>query len=59
LEDQFNDLSASLITSDEVVNTQRKIQEIEKKMDENKEEIQKCNVLSLSEWAMAHKSFQL
>jgi uncharacterized protein (DUF885 family) len=41
LEDQLNDLSVRSITSDELVNTQRKIQEMEKNMDENKEEIQK------------------
>jgi flagellin-specific chaperone FliS len=33
LEDQLNDWSARSITSDELVNTQRKIQEIEKNME--------------------------
>jgi hypothetical protein len=34
LEEQLNDLSARSITSDELVKSQRKIQEMEKKMDE-------------------------
>jgi hypothetical protein len=39
LEDKLNDLSVRSITSDELVNTQRKIQDMEKenKMDENQE----------------------
>jgi uncharacterized protein (DUF885 family) len=48
LEDQLNDLSARSIKSDELVNTQRNIQEMEKKMeqmennmDENKKDMKK------------------
>jgi DNA anti-recombination protein RmuC len=39
LEEQLNDLSARSITSDELVSTQRKLQEMEKKMDENENDI--------------------
>jgi hypothetical protein len=39
LEEQLNDLSARSITSDELVSTQRKLQEMEKKMDENENAI--------------------
>jgi chromosome segregation ATPase len=48
LDEQLNDLSVRSITSDELVNTQRKIQEMEKKMekmenkmDENKNDMKK------------------
>jgi hypothetical protein len=39
LEEQLNDLSAKSITRDELVNSQRKIQEMDEKTNENKNEM--------------------
>jgi predicted nucleic acid-binding Zn-ribbon protein len=40
LEDQLNELSARSITSNDLVNTQRQIQHMENKMNENKEHME-------------------
>jgi hypothetical protein len=41
LEDQLNELSAKSITSNDVVNTQKKIQEMENTMNDNRENMEK------------------
>jgi len=47
LEDQFNDLSVRKITSDELVKTQRKVQEMQNKMDEMKKSIKSIETILL------------
>jgi hypothetical protein len=47
LEDQLNYLSVRSIKSDELVNTQRKIQEIENKMDEMKKSVKSIDIILL------------
>jgi hypothetical protein len=44
LEDRLNELSIRSIKSNDVVNTQRKIQEMEKKMGENREQMEEMKI---------------